>query len=347
MYLTKHGLMRIIIFTLLILVLLQTQVIAQESFYISIKLNTFDSPDSAFEVPVSYSVFSSSDEKTIAGRVLSDENGYITLNLLSGFNDLKISVDLVETEGFDFYGEKLLSVDESTGDDSIDLFPVGSATLSVVDKRDFLITEAAVRIDCTKSYGVQGYFRTDKFGIVSADYLPTGNCVFRSAVDEHVVSSNLEITQGSKQEITLKFENYSQKDNGWLFILILFIIFILIVGYFVFFKKKSAVGKEVVKEISETIVSDTTEVKDDIITTLGNKEGQVAKFLLEEREKYVDEGKPAKNFYVSQATIVRGLQMPKTSLTRVLESLKNKKIVNIEKIGKLKKISFSEWFNSK
>ncbi|MCH8818859.1 MAG: Lrp/AsnC family transcriptional regulator, partial [Acidobacteria bacterium] len=88
-------------------------------------------------------------------------------------------------------------------------------------------------------------------------------------------------------------------------------------------------------------------IKEDIITTLGTKEGQVINFLLEEQKKYVDEGKNAKNFYVSQATIIRGLQMPKTSMTRVLESLKNKNIINIEKIGKLKKISFTEWFDSK
>ena len=69
--------------------------------------------------------------------------------------------------------------------------------------------------------------------------------------------------------------------------------------------------------------------------TLNNKEKNVVRFLLEHKE------------FMSQNQVGREVGMPKTSLSRVIESLELKKIVETECIGKYKKIRITSWFLGK
>jgi uncharacterized membrane protein len=69
--------------------------------------------------------------------------------------------------------------------------------------------------------------------------------------------------------------------------------------------------------------------------TLNEREKKVVQFLLEEKG------------IATQAKIRNGTAIPKTSLVRVFQSLETKKVVSIEKIGKMKKITVTDWFMGK
>ena len=53
------------------------------------------------------------------------------------------------------------------------------------------------------------------------------------------------------------------------------------------------------------------------------------------------------NFFVNQANIIHGAGIPKTTLVRLLSSLEKKKILEVEKFGKSKRVRFTAWFDKK
>ena len=65
--------------------------------------------------------------------------------------------------------------------------------------------------------------------------------------------------------------------------------------------------------------------------TLNEKEKKVVDFLIENKE-------------TTQAKIYRNTGISKASLSRTTFSLENKRIIETQKIGKLKKIKLSKWF---
>jgi uncharacterized membrane protein len=92
------------------------------------------------------------------------------------------------------------------------------------------------------------------------------------------------------------------------------------------------------KKVSSITKIEKNVGKEDIITALDRKEKDVIRFLIKELSDKES---------ISQSKIVYGLGMAKTSLTRILMNLEAKNLIKIEKIGKLKKISLSEWFKKK
>ena len=78
----------------------------------------------------------------------------------------------------------------------------------------------------------------------------------------------------------------------------------------------------------------------DIIQTLNEKEKKVVKYLLEHEYK-------GKKHQGIQSNIRRETGSPRTSLARAIESLKIKKIIEVEKIGKAIKLKLTDWFLGK
>jgi len=74
---------------------------------------------------------------------------------------------------------------------------------------------------------------------------------------------------------------------------------------------------------------------EDIISTLNPKEKQIVSFLMDNGNKS------------NQANIRHNTGIPRTSLSRCLKSLEAKKIVTIEEIGKMRKVSLTPWFLGK
>ncbi len=332
--------MRLLISAILFLLIIQ--LVSAQTVSLSVEIEYTDKSTNTSSVPIEYTIHYLENEKTSRGTVLLDDSNLFSADVFPGFINLRVSVDDTETEGYDFFGENTFFVNQSKNI-SVVLFPVGSARILVVDENNHPI-EAPVRIDCSRSNGVQGYFTTDKFGVVKTEFLPVGKCVFRSAVDNVVINKSIEITRGSKKEVILELEGYSSRKNSYSWVWVAAIAIVAVVGFSI--RKMKTKGRSEKKENkpAEVVISSG---KEDIMTALNKKEKHVVQFLLEEAKKAGADGKHTKNFYVSQANLVRGADIPKTSLARVLESLTNKSILSVEKIGKLKKISLTEWFNSK
>jgi uncharacterized membrane protein len=96
------------------------------------------------------------------------------------------------------------------------------------------------------------------------------------------------------------------------------------------------------KEKEEQRVEEKKEEKEelnprarDIMKTLNEREQQVVQFLLQHENAS------------TQATLRNNTGIPKTTLVRVFQSLESKKIIFIEKIGKMKKIVITPWFLGK
>lgn len=330
---------------ILISILAFVQLAFAQTASLTVETQYIDTAIPASSVPLSYKIYYHGDDRIAQGTILPDDVGTFIIDAFWGFAELSVSADNPSTEGFDFFGQTSFFVNESKSV-SVVLFPVGSARVLVVDEKRQPV-EAPVRIDCSRSNGVQGYFNTDKFGVVKADFLPVGNCVFRSAIKDIVISKNVEVKKGSKQEVVLELEGYNKNKKDYSILWTIGIIIILVSLIILFLKRKrknklydvkepSEKNKlEEVKEEEEKVI--VSSAKEDIMTALNKKEKQVVKFLLEEQQAAEKEGKSAERFYISQATLVRGADIPKTSLARVLESLTQKNILNVEKIGKLKK----------
>ena len=98
-------------------------------------------------------------------------------------------------------------------------------------------------------------------------------------------------------------------------------------------KEKKEQPKEEKKEVKEVKKDEEVNPRArDIIKTLDEKEKKVVDFIFEN------------NNQSTQAKIRHGVGIPKTSLARLFQRLESKKIIEIERAGKLKKIKFTDWF---
>lgn len=308
------------------LILLSALVSAQSSD-IRINLRPIDFEEEINSLPVNYELHSITLDQTIEGNAIIAEKGF-TLSTFEGINELYITVDDSKTPGPDFYGKASFITNDLTSV-MTPLFSIASTTIKVTDKKNIPLPNIPVRVDCSKDYATQGYFVTDEFGIVKIEQLPADNCTFRAAHEEHITSLELVVERGSNDEIILKLDFKSQKNYfGTTAIIIIIILLALLL-----WKQKP---KYVDEDEAEEQEDEPSSRKEDIISALNQREQEVVRFILKQNKDYV-----------SQANVVHGTGIAKTSLVRILSSLEQKKIIQIESVGKLKKISLTEEFGSK
>jgi len=95
---------------------------------------------------------------------------------------------------------------------------------------------------------------------------------------------------------------------------------------------KSQSGSKLKPKLAETV---NINVSETILKTLNKKEKAVVEFLLANTNK------------ASQAKIRHATGIPRTSLSRVLQSLEGKKIVHVEKHGKMVNVALTDFFLGK
>lgn len=281
----------------------------------------------------------------VSEGITSVNGGFLYLEVPKGYYHIKILVDDPKTEGNDYYGIKSdffpLRNDEVL---SFSLFEVGSLNILIEDLKGTPIENALIRIDCEKKYGQQGYYDSDNFGIVSLDYLPVGQCIIRAVYEDFLGKQIVAIHRGATTDATIVFDGSIKNDFNWLLFVVIVIIIFGLALLFMFEKNKKSKFNENQNEPNHEQAYETSSSnKEDIIKVLNKKEKLVVNFMLEKKSEHSGKNE----FYVSQADIVYGAGIPKTSLMRVLSSLEEKKIVLVERMGKLKKVSFSPWFESK
>ncbi|PIN80338.1 hypothetical protein COV13_03720 [Candidatus Woesearchaeota archaeon CG10_big_fil_rev_8_21_14_0_10_32_9] len=306
-----------------------------QSFAFDMKVSLTSPENMNLNGQVAYYNLRESSGVEINGSSIVEGSSMLIENVVEGNYSLSVDLDDLQTESYDYFGTFNGFVEENK---IINLFvlPIGSISVSVVDANNKPIKRALLRIDCSKSYGSNGYFRTDEFGVVNVPRLPEASCLIRCAVDDYVKNRDINVTKGLHQKVDFEFDEI-KSDFNYLFSVI---VVVLVVGFFgfIFFSKRSYR-----KNIKKDVVKNNSASKEDLLITLNESERKVVEFLLHEKESSSNKN----NFFVNQANIIHGAGIPKTTLVRLLSSLEKKKILEVEKFGKSKRVRFTAWFDKK
>jgi len=232
--------------------------------------------------------------------------------------DFKIILrgDSLETPGGDYYYSSRWSIDKDT-EKTIIFWPVGSVR-GTVFLDDSVVENANLKFVCGKQYGSLEEQTTDQFGSFSNDYLPIGECKIYARHGQKVGFVDVDVAEGQIQNIEIRLDK-SAGSNSVLPIVLLLIFFAAIV-FLLFWKARKPKNRPKKNKRAE-----------DLLKTFNEKEKKIVEILLDKKELY-------------QNRVVHETGIPKTSLTRILLGLEQKKVVEIAKIGKTKKIKLTKWF---
>ncbi len=255
----------------------------------------------------------------------SDGEGRISLNLNPGSWQINARIDDFSTPGKDYISNKLeIHLGNSTTRDLF-MLPVGSLRGNVYNELGERIVDAKVKVDCARDYGDKDTV-SDDFGSFSLDYVPAGSCEVSALSDNKVGVSKINIAKGELKTINIILgqEVKSGFDSTTPLIALFLIISVVVFFYFSKKRKPRVIEKETRIELTGRM--------EDIIQTLTGREKSIVNLLIE------NDGK------LTQAEARHFLGIPKATISRDVNSLKRKRIVETIKIGRNRDIRLSRWF---
>ncbi len=260
-----------------------------------------------------------------------DERGVLELMLGPGDYRLAFKVDDLKTSGKDYFFESDFEVSKDTNH-TLFLFPVGSLRGFVYDG-DRAVNGAELKFKCSAGYGEFNGVETDSFGSFSNEWLPVGLCRVSAEYNKKMGFKDVEIKKGELGDADIQLsKSIISKSYGGFLLLALIVAIILFYFYKTKRKEKKSEKENLKENVTQVELSSRTK---DVLNTLKEKEKEVVNFLLEN------------DYHSTQARIRNNTGIPKTSLARLFVSLEAKNIINVEKIGKLKKIKLTDWFLGK
>ena len=234
----------------------------------------------------------------------------LILNLEQKDYEIKILANRQGTSGYDYYSSFSLETIDSSQIKVVYLYPVGSLYGTVKDSLDNVIFGAELNFECDEAFPVEYPKTSDSFGAFS---------------------------------LTIKLD-HSRIKRGVNYFLIAGIIVVLVLAVLIYyFRKKIFPSKIEVyhapKEASteKEFTIENLPVKfgqrgQDLIKTLRDNEKRIVLFLAEQE----------KPVHLSLIHYKTGLS--KGSLSRNIDSLESKNIIETHMEGKVRKIRLSEWF---
>ncbi len=278
------------------------------------------------EVIVSTRILDKSTNKILTITEYAADNEIILV--LPHDTDLSITVDVPSTEGKDFF-LRLESKDLNTTE-TVYLLPVSTLDLVVVDSLENRVPHARVSIQCEKEYGIEYGDQTDKYGSFTS-LLPVGTCTVHAEKESKAGSKTIQVQQGETARVKIKLR------DSFSLAAILVVLAGMMAGMWFVLKRarsRSPAKAGTGRGEQERDKAMTSRIST-ILQTLNERERQVVEYLLE------NEGKS------TQARIRHATHIPKTSLARILETLKRKNVLNYESNGMLKKVELTPWFLQK
>jgi uncharacterized membrane protein len=209
----------------------------------------------------------------------------------------------------------------NTADGSISFMPVGKISGSIYDSLNNLISKADINFECDKMSNIAFPKKSDKYGDF-VSYIPTGKCVLSVADGSMVGKISFEVKKGESKDIDVFLEMGINSGVGIYWVLFIVLIVVIVI-YLLKFKKVKKKPKKKNRNLNS------------ILKTLNDKEKNIVEYLLSNKN-------------ISTSSKIRyNLKIPKTSLSRILDKLEEKKILDIEREGNLKKVRISEWILKK
>lgn len=243
------------------------------------------------------------------------------LSLDRSLYSLELLLNNENTEGYDYFGSEIFLLSEESQEVDVLVFPVSNLEIKLSDGKKNL-RNVLVYVRCKNKYGDQGYFYSDEMGFVLIRP-PVGKCLVRAAYEDEVLTESVKLNKGEMIELSFVFQ---RDKNNFLFWTLFFIVIFLAL---LFVAKRVLISDVKTKNISK---KNDEPYRKDAFIALSSKEKKIVSFLLEQKE------------VVYQAKIVYGTKIPKTTLAKILPELENKKIVEVEKVGKAKKVKLTPWF---
>lgn len=296
-----------------------------------------------------------------------DATGTFSFSLTPGNWRIELQIYDTTTEWLDYYGKRVIYIQENepTLEKTIYLIPIGTVEGVVLDNEDKLVQGADIDFKCKFEENIDSQSTTDRFGSFKSILVPAGKCKIFAAFEEQVGMSELMVNKGQVINTTIRLTEESvlpSKPFTAVWGVIIILIFVLAIIIFSLIRRrlhnkfKEDLKKEL-KKVKEKEEQETKKEKDvkeepakepkkqekeelnprarDIIETLNEREKKIVTFMLKTKES------------TTQAKIRNSTGIPKTSLVRCFQSLESKKVIEIEKIGKMKRIKFTEWFMGK
>jgi uncharacterized membrane protein len=250
-----------------------------------------------------------------------------------------INLDNLKTPNNDYYGvEKIDTTKDSL---NILVFPVGYIQGSVVDKTGNLVPNAKLSFTCHSPIAINFPEKTDSTGFFHINNMPVGECLIIASAGESVGKTTAKINKGEVSEIEIVLMQEVSKSSFVFVTFLLLLIGVLIVGGIIFLifrynlTKKKVVKKEEIKLKEKDIPLEKEKYSKKtlvLLETFSDKERKIVQFLLDSDN------------HSSQSKIRHATKIPRTSLSRTLKGLERKKIILIEKHGKMASISLTPFF---
>jgi uncharacterized membrane protein len=310
----------------IVLFLLALTAHAQPNVLLTLKdINTGQDIDSVIvNVDLGESVLTKYVEEGEILRLELDEGGY----------EADLRANDLSTPGKDYHGTASLEV-ENTLIKAILLYPVGTLRGIVKDKLDNVVSNAKLKFECSGNCPDGFPEATDDFGSFSVEYMPIGECTIYASYRDMTGRLSIDMGRGnlSNYEIMMDKSLLREKSNlaSWM----ISIAILLIIAYFAI--KYNMIGKaspkKEKKEKEEKRAEDKAMKK--IMETLNEREKKVVSYLLEHNNASM------------QSSVRHATSLPRTTLSRIVNSLEKKKIIEVEKHGKSVKLTLTDFFLGK
>ncbi len=362
--------------------LLANSVTAATDVTIQVKDITDNTPISSLPILVKLTDIRTGMEDTSTEYI--DAKGAFVYRLEPGNWRVELKIFDPKSDWIDYAGQRVVYIQkqEPSLERTFYLIPIGALEGVVMLEDKGLAGEAELDFQCSYSGQFSFPSKTDGFGSFKLPVVPAGKCHITASSKDHIGWVDVNITQGelktvkvmlSESKISAGFSQFT--PVFWVAV----IVAALVVAYYIFRRKiKSELKKELKEEAqaskkvkrlfrrkTKKEAPASKEVKEpvaeeeqapppkkepepaaptepglnprarDIMETLNEREKKAVQSLLDAKGKS------------TQAKIRNHTGIPKTSLVRVFQSLETKKVISIEKIGKMKKITITDWFMGK
>ncbi|RLG13435.1 MAG: hypothetical protein DRN71_04830 [Candidatus Nanohalarchaeota archaeon] len=260
------------------------------------------------------------------------DNAALELNLPREDWIIILKGDILNTTGKDYYAAYTIELNADINK-TIYLLPVGSVEGMVyTDKKQTQVVEGAIlKFDCNADYGDPKDMTTDTFGSFKSEWLPATTCRIYAKHENQVGSTEVTISPGTLSNTQIILDKDTAVKDHKIQLLLAAVGLILLVMFLIRLRKYSSKTPKKEHDQAPQLPKRTK----DIINTLNQKEKSIVTFLLENNNES------------TQNKIYHSTFIPKTSLTRSLLLLEQKRIIQIEKLGNLRKIKLTEWFLDK
>ncbi len=240
--------------------------------------------------------------------------------------------DLLSTTGKDYYAAYTIDLDADTNQ-TIYLLPVGSVEGMVyTDKEQTQVVEGAIlKFDCNADYGDPKDMTTDTFGSFKSEWLPATTCRIYAKHENQVGSTEVAISPGTLSNTQIILDKDTVVKDSKIQLILAAAALILLIIFLIHISKYSS---KIPKKEQPPAPQQPKRTRD-IINTLNQKEKSIVTFLLENNNES------------TQNKIYHATFIPKTSLSRSLLLLEQKRIIRIEKLGNLRKVKLTKWFLDK